>query len=157
VRSRNRRTLRNTAAAAEVHDLRVRPVSCFVFHPLVTYLLLFRSKGMNEDMRRGFFLLRISQILLDVLFGLLFQPYPLTPLPVLGGMGLLCDAGWLPPVHMFGILGILINGTVVIYLSLLLHIQQTLIVGESRTRISSRLQYVSISPSSRWHHAHLLW
>ncbi|GMR56089.1 hypothetical protein PMAYCL1PPCAC_26284 [Pristionchus mayeri] len=115
-------------------------LSVVVFHPLVTYLLLFRSKGMNEDMRRGFFLLRISQILLDVLFGLLFQPYPLTPLPVFGCMGLLCDAGWLPPVHMFGILGILINGTVVIYLSLLLHIQQTLIVGESRTRISSRLQ-----------------
>ncbi|GMR56091.1 hypothetical protein PMAYCL1PPCAC_26286 [Pristionchus mayeri] len=36
------------------------------------------------------------------------------------------------------------RGTVVIYLSLLLHIQQTLIVGESRGKLSSRSQHIAV-------------
>ncbi|GMR47062.1 hypothetical protein PMAYCL1PPCAC_17257, partial [Pristionchus mayeri] len=81
----------------------------------------------------------------DLFFCLLFQPYPLTPLPVFGCMGLLCGVDWLPPVYMFGVLCVFLNGSVVVYLYLFLRMQQELIFGQSCAKLSPRSQLLATS------------
>ncbi|GMR61164.1 hypothetical protein PMAYCL1PPCAC_31359, partial [Pristionchus mayeri] len=78
----------------------------------------------------------------DIFFCFLFQPYPLAPLPIIGCMGVLCEFEWIPPAKTLGILGIFLNGSIVIYLSLLLRIQQAMIIGHSRAKLSRRSQFI---------------
>ncbi|GMS94573.1 hypothetical protein PENTCL1PPCAC_16748, partial [Pristionchus entomophagus] len=115
-------------------------LTAVTLHPLVSYVILFQSKSMSADMRAGYLILQVAQVVQDIFFCLLYQPYLMTPLPAIGCMGLLCDSEWLPPVKLLGIFVFLMNGSIVIYLSVLLHIQQALIPGKSRVQISPRSQ-----------------
>ncbi|KAF8374057.1 hypothetical protein PRIPAC_80486, partial [Pristionchus pacificus] len=124
--------------------LSVLALTIFVLHPLVSYVLLFKSKSMSAEMRTGYLILQLCQFLQDIFFCLLYQPYPLTPLPVFGCMGLLCRVEWLPPLKLLGMFGIFLNGSIVIYLSILLRIQQAVIIGPSLVKLSPKSQLVVV-------------
>ncbi|GMS92725.1 hypothetical protein PENTCL1PPCAC_14900, partial [Pristionchus entomophagus] len=78
----------------------VLALSAGILHPFVAYLILFKSKNMNAYLRLGYVALQIIQVLQDIVFCLFIQAYPLTPLPLLGCNGILCDMEWFPPVKL---------------------------------------------------------
>ncbi|GMT21359.1 hypothetical protein PFISCL1PPCAC_12656, partial [Pristionchus fissidentatus] len=113
-------------------------ITLTVIHPLVFYVILKQSKSMNSEMRKGYLVLQTTQLLQDIFFSLLKQPYPLTPVPAVACMGICCGVEWIPAIKMFGIITIFLNGAGVMYIYLMLRMQQELIPGPSRLRISMR-------------------
>ncbi|GMR46988.1 hypothetical protein PMAYCL1PPCAC_17183, partial [Pristionchus mayeri] len=68
-------------------------LSASTIHPLVLYLLIFKSKAMTRDIRIGYIWNTVSIILNEWYFSILFRPYFIFPYDAIYCDGPICRLG----------------------------------------------------------------
>ncbi|KAF8386024.1 hypothetical protein PRIPAC_75166 [Pristionchus pacificus] len=112
----------------------------FTIHPIVLYLLIWESRSLSEEVRRGYIAHQVSVIMFEWIYGVIIQIYPLCPYPGLFCGGWLCGRG-IPPQILLAIIAfaVILPCTPYEYILLVMH-QKMIAKTTSRVRISKRLQ-----------------
>ncbi|KAF8372042.1 hypothetical protein PRIPAC_78471 [Pristionchus pacificus] len=116
------------------------PVSVFLIHPLVLFVLIRKTK-MDLDCKITFVIHDVVLVLFDVFNGYFYQFYTLLPYPIFFCTGVLCDADT-PHRLLLTILAFLTISMCVPYLFVMMRMHQKIVSPESRAKLSKRSQLV---------------